>query len=205
MKWATLDSTFQYYDCERGEVKGRVHNHWHPDAAREREDSSVHKSHNRALFGSGESLLTVMGHAEQSGREQHDKCLGPYTGSEKLAEALEHVALEHGLCSESRDDSHGEDGTGKGGTISGQVVIRLIDRRCAKKRHHDRLPQQFERDTERKADGHGADPALGAYETDLPPRRARARGPQHHQHSAERRKEEISGKYDQNREDSERP
>src|SRR2546423_15423332 len=91
---------------------------------------------------------------------------------EQVAEPLEHVPSEKCLFPEAGfDNQHGNE-CRSGGSVSGQEVIRLIDRVGTEKRHHYRFHQEFEPDAESDADNQATDPVSGAHIAYLTPRRA---------------------------------
>ena len=96
---------------DRGQVEGSMSHHRHENASRECEDRPEHEACDRSLLDAGNSLDSVMLQPEQYGSCQDNRCLGPHTRSEKLAEPLEHISAEEGLLTDARDNCHGEDGT----------------------------------------------------------------------------------------------
>ena len=158
---------------QRSQIERGVRDHQHRKLAGYREDACENETGDDGLLGAGKSLGWIVRGTKQCGGEQHDEYLGPRARPEKFAEPFEHPSAEKSFLPETGVDNQNEKHSRERSRVSGQEVIRLIDRRRAEKRHHHRFHQKFKRNTESDADNDCSRPTLRSHVTDLAPWRAR--------------------------------
>ncbi len=138
-------------DRNCSQIEGGMRTHQRPDPASDSEDRPEYETRNSRLLGASQPLPKVVERRKHRSRYEHGHGPGGRAPSEQLAESLEHIPTEYGLFSEARHDNHGQHGCRERSPIPGQIMVSLIDWIGPEQRHHKRLHEKFEQDSESNA------------------------------------------------------
>src|SRR5205809_730277 len=114
--------------CQRGKIESGVRNHQQKDPARNGEDRAEYESGDERLFHAGDPLHRIVVESEPDGSDQHDGDFCAHTLSEQFAKTFEHPATKYCFFSKTCAGNNGVEHPRNRSGISGEKMIRLIDR-----------------------------------------------------------------------------